>query len=801
MALTPEVCVQTGSSGLDPSGGFRLPDVDTLDTASKSLRQHAEDYLVSFTNTTGAWRGLSAHYTADESATVLSAFDHLTPTAQRVQSTASSTAAALETFSGVCRDLKLRLEAYGRAVHALDADIDAFPTSVEKTTITQGGQQITTHEQRHWTGDSDLTAIRNRLSSDVEAIRSEYFAAQNTCAASLAEVSGGQVHRVDLPEESDLRSGSVVDEILYDAGSFFGIQHDEQRPWGNKTVVYRPHDVLGLMQGIGAGAVELVDGVWSFNPWTNEDKRDATYGGINAMAGAAGTLIASLWHLDDKEYQKREGQKIREAQDLFGSLPSAFIHLKDGETNVGWAIGGATFNIGSTVIGVGAGAAVKGGTLASKAGLAAEHLSIATMDSARLAAFSARLSATSSVLLKTGQFLDKPGSLALKVSDILAPNTTAKVQGALTKASVGSWNLVTKAQDGLVSGVKNTAANSLSGAAHGFRRMDEAFSRAVIPNPDGVLMRTGGHTAMADKLDSIAGSIKENNQPAFTPPRTSGSHAPASTFTSTMETKFPKPEHITDTVTLRHGDIEFPIHRKENFAARTNLKPSTEYIIENRRLMKDNTGEVNTATIEKYYTDETGKVTRVDTYAGVKRAWSPELMKPLPNVTYNVVAEVDGGLQNTFTLVMDQNAHLASAKGHIVSTLAGNSNRNGYQQLKAGRLGGPGYDGGHASPSALGFIGEKAGLFPHHEWQNRGKGTPNEIDENNNFHKAEMDVIDRVKSDLRTGDPVDLQWIMDLSPGKSAGLPSDVRLQYTFGDEDWQKFVFNNLARREGLQN
>ncbi|MFJ4029454.1 hypothetical protein ACIPWF_19020 [Paenarthrobacter sp. NPDC089989] len=46
------------------------------------------------------------------------------------------------------------------------------------------------------------------------------------------------------------------------------------------------------------------------------------------------------------------------------------------------------------------------------------------------------------------------------------------------------------------------------------------------------------------------------------------------------------------------------------------------------------------------------------------------------------------------------------------SPLAGNSNRNGYQQIKTGRLGGPGYDGGHASPSALGFIGEKAGLFP-----------------------------------------------------------------------------------------
>lgn len=37
---------------------------------------------------------------------------------------------------------------------------------------------------------------------------------------------------------------------------------------------------------------------------------------------------------------------------------------------------------------------------------------------------------------------------------------------------------------------------------------------------------------------------------------------------------------------------------------------------------------------------------------------------------------------------MDSKGHLASAKGHITSTLIGNMNRNGWQQLKVGRLGG-----------------------------------------------------------------------------------------------------------------
>lgn len=102
---------------------------------------------------------------------------------------------------------------------------------------------------------------------------------------------------------------------------------------------------------------------------------------------------------------------------------------------------------------------------------------------------------------------------------------------------------------------------------------------------------------------------------------------------------------------------------------------------------------------------------------------------------------------------MDSKGQLASAKGHITSTLVGDMNRNGYQQLRAGRLGGDRYDwwtslftvarrrtsmviccrkadwsnvistpGGHAAPSALGFTRERAGLFPQHEWQNRLKG-------------------------------------------------------------------------------
>lgn len=308
------------------------------------------------------------------------------------------------------------------------------------------------------------------------------------------------------------------------------------------------------------------------------------------------------------------------------------------------------------------------------------------------------------------------------------------------------------------------------------------------------MTRAGGHSGVPDWLDNKAASVRENNPPAFVPPRAPTAGTASVTQGLIKTDPFPRPDHVANTVVLRHGNSAFPIHRKENFAARTGLQPNTEYIIEHRSVMKDNAGKLDADTVEKYYTDDTGTVTRVDTYAGLKGAWSPELNKPVANVTYNVLAQVDGGLQNTFTLVMDHNAHLASAKGHITSTLVGDMNRNGYQQLKAGRLGGAGYDGGHAAPSALGFIGERGGLFPHHEWQNRKEGTPND---EFSFRDSEMYAIDRVKADLLAGRAVDLHWSLDLLAPVKPGLPESFRLRFFFGTEKPYDRIFSNVPYEE----
>lgn len=754
MALAPDVCVQTGSSGLDPSGGFRLPDVDALDAAAHGLQRHADDFMAGISSSASQWQGLGSSYSTDDAPTVLAAFGKVTPAAERVQRGGAETATALTAFSSTCRELKQRLEAYGRRVHSLDADIDSFPTSVEVTTMVKG-EQVTTNVTRHWSGDADLTGRRNALAAEVAAIRSDYDAAQNTCAAALAVLSGGDVRTVAQAPMTDHRSGNWVDDWLWDAGTFVGIDHhDEEQPWGMQTVPYRPNGVLGFLQGVGAGAVELVDGVWSLTGTGNQAKRDQAWGGIN-------TLVTNPGSVD------------------WGSVLSSFAHLDEAGTNQNWAMGAAIFNTASLFVGGGAGAAVKSGTVASKAGLAAEKLSIATMDSARLGKVSALLGTTAQGLYSTGTVLSKPGSLALKVSDLVMPQTTANVLDALTKVKVGAWMAAEQAP---VAVWDHAVVRPLEGASTLLRATDQAIPKVAVSPAGAASLGHGSMGRMADSLDSAAAHVRAAKVP----------ETPMAQVVSPVE-HFPKPGTVTQTIVVRHGEANFPVSKRDSFADRVGLKPNAEYVVEHRTTMNHVTHEP-VDSIEKYYTDATGKVVRVDTYAGVRGAWSPELNKPVPNVTYNVVAKVDGDLENTFTYATDATGHAQSVSGRITSTFAGNMNRNAWQQLLAGkRVGGPAYEGGHSAPSFLGGAGERIGLFAQHQFQNRGAGVPNAGGPA--FHELERTMRDDVKQRLAAGQAVDLSWSMENVPGPKPGMPHSIAVGYEFAGEREVFDVFENLVQ------
>jgi hypothetical protein len=790
MALSPEVCTQTGSSGLDPSGGFRLPDVDSLDTAASDLTTHSEAFRSGMDAAARTWSGLGPAYVTEEATTVLAAFTRVSPLAARVSADAQLTSTALAAFSSTCRELRQRLEAYGRSVRELDADIDAFPTSVEKKTMVKD-QQITTQVRQHWSGDADLTARHDALAADVKAIESDYLAAQNTCAAALAGVSGGEALTAERAVPVDLRSGSWFDEALFDAGTLMGIDHGGDHPWGRQTVPYRPSGVLGFLQGVGAGAVELVDGVWSLTGTGNQAKRDQAWGGMNTMMGNAGMLasVPLTWALNRQQWEK-DKPGIQRALDDYGAMGAAFIHVENhegGNQNIGRDIGGAVFNVGSLF--VGGGAVTKTGALAGKAGVAADRLSIATMDSARLGKLSTMLGSTAQGLYSTSTVLTKPGSLALKVSDILMPETTAKVMDTITAVKVNAW----MALDKLPASVDHAAARASDGLATVLHATDQALDQA-FPKVAPAGVSGLGQGSLGRMAGSVSAAVPTDHMPAGG--RAPAGHVPVSATTTPVVAPvehFPKPETIKETVVLRRGHSNFPVSPKDNFAARAGLKPDTEYVVEHRSRMNQVTGKT-VDSVEKFYTDATGRVVRVDTYAGIRGAWSPELNKPVPNVTYNVVAKVDGGLENTFTYTTDAAGHASSVSGRITSTFAGDMNRNAWQQLLAGRrIGGADYEGGHSSPSFLGAPGERIGLFAQHQFQNRGKGASNVGVGGAKFFQVEDRIMDQVRQRLEANQSVDLGWSMSTPSGRIPGLPDRIRLEHWFDNQDSIITEFSNL--------
>lgn len=806
MAFSPHGGIPIGPSGLDPSGGFELPDVDSLDTAAANLTTHSAAFRSGIDSAARTWSGLGSSYVSEESPTVLAAFSKVSPLAGKVSTDAQQTSQALTAFSSTCRELRQRLEALGRSVRDLDSDIAAFPTSVEKTTMVKG-EQVTTQVKQSWHGEADLTARHDTLSADLKAIHNDYVSAQNTCAAALAAISGADVHTVSHPAGTDRRTGNWVDDWLWDAGTLFGIDHNgEEQPWGSETVPYRLNGDLGLLQGLGAGAIGLVDGVWSMTFTGNQAKRDQVWGGMNALNAAAWTLAATPLSAFDQDRKDREAPAVQKALDLFLSMGPAFVYADEANTNPNWAAGGATFNIGTLLLSRGASSQLKAGSLASKAGLAAERLSVVTKP--RLGVLSAALGSTANGLGTAGTFLSKPGSLALKVSDIVMPETTAKVMDNMTKMRVGFFTAMDTAKAATaenLAGAKHAVATGLAATADGIRTVDDALPRTDFALANGAVTHTSGPIA-ADWLDNHAASIRANNPPAFTPPKATAADTGSPVTSAATELirpePFTRPEHVTNTVVLGHGDGAFPIHRKENFAARTGLKPNTEYIIEHRSLMKNESSVVDRNTVEKYYTDKTGTVTRVDTYAGVKGAWSPELNKPLPNVTYNVVAQVDGGLQNTFTIVTDNLAKAKSIEAHITGTLKGDMNRNGWQQLLAGkRVGGPDYEGGHLIASLFGGPGERANLLAQHMFQNRGKGAPNVDDNSLAFFQLENDMFKKVQHRIDTGQPIDLHMKVEAVPGPKAGLPDGFDVTHWFDSEKPAADEFSNLPKSEKVMN
>lgn len=77
------------------------------------------------------------------------------------------------------------------------------------------------------------------------------------------------------------------------------------------------------------------------------------------------------------------------------------------------------------------------------------------------------------------------------------------------------------------------------------------------------------------------------------------------------------------------------------------------------------------------------------------------------------------------------------------------------------------YEGGHSTPSFLGALGGRIGLFAQRQFQNRGYGPANAVGPA--FFETEGLVLKESKRLLEAGHPLDLNWSMEKVPAPNAG--------------------------------
>ncbi|AFR30456.1 DNA/RNA non-specific endonuclease [Arthrobacter sp. Rue61a] len=172
--------------------------------------------------------------------------------------------------------------------------------------------------------------------------------------------------------------------------------------------------------------------------------------------------------------------------------------------------------------------------------------------------------------------------------------------------------------------------------------------------------------------------------------------------------------------------------------------------------------------------------------------------KRMPNVTYNVVAKTDGGLENHFTIITDDFAKPKSVEAHITGLLKGDINRSAWQQILAGRrVGGFGYDGGHLIASLFAGPGEGANLLAQLMFQNRGHGTPNVSANTLAFFQLERDLMTKALHRVDTGQPLDLHLKVEAVPRPKPGLPEELKVTHWFDSGEKSSEYFSNLALSE----
>ncbi|MFE5838843.1 glycohydrolase toxin TNT-related protein [Arthrobacter sp. NPDC056493] len=407
-----EVCtIGAGASGIDAGGLPPLPDADALETHATALAGASASISAGVNAASRTWTGLSGAYEAPEQGVVLSGFSPIAYRAASLQGITEQCSAALRSFAGRTRDLKLRVEALRAEVSALDELILGNDDWQSKIDIV---------DQRRETYDRCSALAQDILDSDA------------ACASALNVLAGGEkVSAAVIPRQNLNGSTDVLSNVFSNVQHFLGSDQEiADQPWGPANVSLRAGGLASLGQGALAAVVGAGQGLYTLLGTTDKEQQVRAWQGLGMLAGAALTTHRAISRADGKFSAEELNAML-----TVGDAVKGAVYYDEWGKDPWYAAGGATVDVAGLFAG-GAGVGLKAGTAASKAGMAAEKMGAAATEGSRLGRLAPALGSSADALGTAGAVLSKPGSVALKISDVVMPETTAKLLDKLADVRV-----------------------------------------------------------------------------------------------------------------------------------------------------------------------------------------------------------------------------------------------------------------------------------------------------------------------------------------------------------------------------
>ena len=413
-----EMCTMgAGASGIDVGALPPLPDADALETHAKALADAGTSINSSIGAASRTWTGMSGAYQAPEEGVVLAGFSPIAYRAASLQGTAEQCSAALLSFSERTHDLKRRVEAFRSDVSALDE-------------LILGNDD--------WQSKIDIVDQRREMYDRCSALAQEILDSDATCASALNVLAGGEkVSAPVIPRQSLDSSTDAVSNAFSHVQHFLGSDREiPDQPWGTANVSLRAGGWVSIGQGALTAVVGGAQGLYTMLGTTDKAEQTLAWQGLGALGGALFTSHKAVTRADGKF-------SVDELNALLtvGEAGKGLIHYDEWGRDPFYAAGSTAVDIVGLLAG-GTGVGLKAGSVASKAGTAsaaAEKLGVASMDSAKLGKMAPAVGGSAADLGTAGTLLAKPGSLAVKISDVVMPETTAKLLDTLSDAKVEAF--------------------------------------------------------------------------------------------------------------------------------------------------------------------------------------------------------------------------------------------------------------------------------------------------------------------------------------------------------------------------